>query len=280
MKLKRKLIQIAAFGFSNFRVANLFHGKIYKGSWKNFCNPGMNCYSCPAANLSCPIGALQAVGGSPKFGISFYVLGFILALGVVLGRAVCAFLCPFGLIQELLFRISTKKYRLPRFLTYVKYVILVVFVLILPAFFTNPFGMGKPAFCEFICPVGTLEGGIPLLLTNTGLRESLGILFFWKAFLLAVTLLGCIFVHRFFCKVLCPLGAIYGLLNKVSFLKLSVNKEKCTNCGLCAKKCLMDVNPVENPQSLECIRCGECVKHCPNGAICLGFGNKRMDKEE
>ena len=98
--LKRKLIQIAAFGFTNAHIPNFLSGKLYTGKWKEFCAPGLNCYSCPAAAFACPIGALQAVTGSRKSPISFYVFGLLLAFGVIFGRAVCGFLCPFGLLQE------------------------------------------------------------------------------------------------------------------------------------------------------------------------------------
>lgn len=275
--LKRKLIQIAAFGFSNLHVGN-FAGengaRIYTGSWKQFCNPGLHCYSCPAASLSCPIGALQAVSGSMKMDFSFYVVGFLLAVGVLLGRFVCGFLCPFGLIQELFSAIPLprKKLRLPRIFTYVKYAVLVIFVIVMPVAVTNIVGMGQPAFCQYICPSGTLLGGVPLLSTHPELQQTIGALFSWKAFLLIVILIGCIACYRFFCKVLCPLGAIYGMLNKVSFYRLTVDRNKCISCGACARICKMDVDPVRNPQSAECIRCGACAAVCPVNAIHLGFG--------
>ena len=275
--IKRKLIQIAAFGFSNLHPANFAGEKgarIYTGSWKQFCNPGLHCYSCPAASLSCPIGALQAVSGSRKFDFSFYVVGFLLAVGVLLGRFVCGFLCPFGLVQELLAKIPLpkKKLRLPAFAKYLKYVLLILFVGVLPVAVTNIVGMGKPAFCQYICPSGTLMGGIPLLSTHPELQQTIGWLFHWKFFLLLVTIVGSIVVYRFFCKLACPLGAIYGLLNKVSFYRLTVDESKCVHCGKCARVCKMDVDPVKHPQSAECIRCGECAASCPVGAIRLGFG--------
>lgn len=82
--IKRKLIQIAAFGFTNSHLGNFAGGKLYTGKWKQFCNPGLNCYSCPAATLACPIGAMQAVAGSMQYNFSFYVVGFLLAAGVLL----------------------------------------------------------------------------------------------------------------------------------------------------------------------------------------------------
>jgi len=270
-EIKRKIVQVVAFGYSNTYIGNFVSGQIYKGSWKKFCNPGMNCYSCPAARLACPIGAMQAVSGSMNFKLSFYVIGFVLALGVVFGRAICGFFCPFGLIQELIYKIPFPKKKLWKWLTYVKYVLLAVFVVIMPVTMVNELGMSSPAFCEYICPAGTLEGGIPLLSTHPELRATLGALFSVKACILIITLIGCLSVCRFFCKVMCPLGAIYGLLNKVSIYHMECNKKTCVSCGKCHNVCPMDVDPVKNPNSAECIRCGKCVASCPKESLALKF---------
>ncbi len=269
--IKRKIFQIAAFGFSNAHLMNFKGGRIYKGKWKDFCSPGLNCYSCPAASFSCPIGALQAVNGSMEFNFSFYVTGLLLAFGVIFGRGICGWFCPFGLFQELLHKIPVPKFKLWKGFLYLKYIILVVFVFILPIAVTNFMGMGKPAFCQFICPAGTLEGGIPLLSTHPELRQTIGSLFSLKMFILIVTIACCIFIYRFFCKALCPLGAIYGIMNKVSIYHLEIDKDKCVDCGKCQNICKMEVNPVDKPNSAECIRCGECVHECPKNALYLGF---------
>lgn len=270
-EMKRKIVQVAAFGYSNTYIGNFVSGQIYKGRWKQFCNPGMNCYSCPAARLACLIGAMQAVSGSMNFKLSFYVIGFVLALGVVFGRTICGFFCPFGLIQELIYKIPFPKKKLWKWLTYVKYVLLAVFVVIMPVTMVNELGMSSPAFCEYICPAGTLEGGIPLLSTHPELRATLGALFSVKACILIITLIGCLSVCRFFCKVMCPLGAIYGLLNKVSIYHMECNKKTCASCGKCHNICPMDVDPVKNPNSAECIRCGKCVASCPKESLALKF---------
>ena len=270
-EMKRKIVQVSAFGYSNTYIGNFVSGQIYKGRWKQFCNPGMNCYSCPAARLACPIGAMQAVSGSMNFKLSFYVIGFVLALGVVFGRAICGFFCPFGLIQELIYKIPFPKKKLWKWLTYVKYVLLAVSVVIMPVTMVNELGMSSPAFCEYICPAGTLEGGIPLLSTHPELRATLGALFSVKACILIITLIGCLSVCRFFCKVMCPLGAIYGLLNKVSIYHMECNKKTCVSCGKCHNICPMDVDPVKNPNSAECIRCGKCVASCPKESLALKF---------
>lgn len=271
--VKRKILQVIAFGFSNAHLLNFRGGRIYQGKWKYFCNPGLNCYSCPAASFACPIGALQAVGGSRDFSFSFYVTGLLLAFGVVFGRAVCGFLCPFGLIQELLHKIPSPKWKLKKAFLYIKYIVLVVFVLLLPIAVTDYMGMGKPAFCQYICPAGTLEGGVFLLAVHEGLRKSIGALFTLKMAVLAVTILGSILIYRFFCRILCPLGAIYGLFNKISIFHLEVDEHKCNGCGKCSRICKMEVNPVERPQSAECIRCGACVDACPQGAVSLKICN-------
>lgn len=280
-EIKRKALQIAAFGFSNLHPGNLPQGKLYTGSWKQFCNPGLHCYSCPAASFACPIGAMQAVAGSMNFSISFYVLGFLLAIGALFGRLVCGWVCPFGLIQELIHKIPCKKLKLPKPFTYIKYGILLIFVIILPVAVTNYMGMGKPAFCQYICPSGTLLGGIPMMLTHSELRNTVGSLFALKMAILVGILVGSVFICRFFCKTLCPLGAIYGLLNKISLYHIEVDKDACVQCGKCARVCSMDVDPVQHPRSAECIRCGACKAACPKNAIHIGFGSqKKTTKKE
>ena len=249
-------------------------GRIYTGKWKQFCNPGLNCYSCPAAGFACPIGALQAVNGSRQFSFSFYVAGLLLAFGVLLGRAVCGWLCPFGLLQELIHKIPSPKRKLKKGFLYIKYVVLVVFVLILPVAVTDYMGMGKPAFCQYICPAGTLEGGLFLLAAHESLRKAVGALFSLKMAILVLTLIGCVFFYRFFCRTLCPLGAIYGLFNKISIFHLEVDSHRCVGCGKCKEVCGMEVDPVKTPDSPECIRCGACVDVCPADALHLGFSTK------
>ncbi|MBR4152769.1 MAG: 4Fe-4S binding protein [Selenomonadaceae bacterium] len=260
--MKRRLIQLAATILTNPHAANFLSGKLYRGDLKNFCAPGLNCWSCPAATLSCPIGALQAVGGAGgKFG--FYAAGFIILIGLLLGRAVCGFLCPFGLIQELLNKIPSPKFFLPRRLTYVKYFLLIMFVLILPV--ATKFG--EPTFCEYICPAGTLEAGLPLIATHEEFHRVLGKLFALKIFILFAVIIGCVLIHRFFCRVMCPLGAIYGLLNKYSFYQLTCAADKCINCGRCKKICPLDLDPTKELKSAECVRCKRCVEACPVKAI-------------
>ena len=278
----RWLIQAAAVILTNIHLPNFFKGTLYQGKGKYACVPGLNCYSCPGATGACPIGAFQAVIGSSKFKFSYYITGTLILMGVLLGRFICGFLCPFGWLQELLHKIpvpklSTKKLKPLR---YLKYVILAVFVIMLPLIVVNELGMGDPFFCKYICPAGILEGGIPLALADAGIRAGLGGLFTWKSCILLGTALLAVFFYRPFCKWLCPLGAFYGLCNRISICRLQVDSGRCTACGACSRACRMDVDVFRTPNHAECIRCGDCAAACPHGAITRVFSIKRIQEKK
>ena len=281
----RGWIQAGATLLTNIHLPNFLKGGLYQGKGKAVCVPGLNCYSCPAASGACPIGSFQAVVGSSKFRFSYYITGFLILLGVLLGRVICGFLCPFGWFQELLHKIPTKKLSTKKLkpLTYLKYVVLLVMVVLLPVLVTNQLGMGDPFFCKYLCPQGVLEGAIPLSMANAGIRAALGSLFTWKFIVLLTVIVLSIVFYRPFCKWLCPLGAFYALLNKVSLFQMQVDQSKCVSCGKCAKVCKMDVDVTKSPNHTECIRCGMCIRACPTNAVSFryGFGSgKQKSKNE
>lgn len=270
----RGWIQAAATLLTNIHLPNFFKGGIYQGKGKAVCVPGLNCYSCPGAAGACPIGSFQAVVGSSKFRFSYYITGFLILLGVLLGRFICGFLCPFGWLQELLHKIPGKKLSTKKLkpLTYLKYAILLLAVVLLPAIVVNDLGMGDPFFCKYICPQGVLDGAIPLAAVNEGIRSALGSLFNWKLAILIVVVILSILFYRPFCKWICPLGAFYALMNKVSLLGIKVDEHKCVSCGKCARVCKMDVDVTKTPNHTECIRCGKCITSCPTDAIKFNYG--------
>ena len=280
----RGWMQAGATLLTNIHLPNFFRGGIYQGKGKSVCVPGLNCYSCPAASGACPIGSFQAVVGSSKFGFSYYITGFLILLGVLLGRFICGFLCPFGWLQELLHKIPSKKLSTKKLkpLTYLKYIILLLAVVLLPALAVNDVGMGDPFFCKYICPQGVLEGAIPLSLVNEGIRAALGTLFVQKLLILLAVVALSILFYRPFCKWICPLGAFYALLNKISLLEIKMDEQKCVSCGKCAASCKMDVDVRKTPNHAECIRCGKCITACPAEALCFhyGFGSSRKKKEQ
>ena len=279
----RHVFQSFWFLLTNSFFEGFKTGKIYGGKWKQLCVPGMNCYSCPGAKGSCPIGALQAVIGSPKFKFSYYVVGFLFFVGALIGRGVCGYLCPFGLVQDLLHKIPFVKkietFKGDKALRKAKYLILFVFVILLPLFLVDIIGQGAPYFCKLICPVGMMEGGIPLVLMNKSMRGAIGFLYAWKGLILILTIFLSIVIYRPFCKYICPLGAIYSLFNSVSLFRYTLDHQKCIHCGRCKAVCEMQCDPVKNCNDLECIRCGKCKNACPVDAIACGITKPDMSKE-
>lgn len=267
----RLWVQAAFTALTNGYAQGFAKGTIYTGATKAVCVPGLNCYSCPGALGACPIGSLQATLNSRNYKFAFYVFGFLVLVGAAAGRLVCGWLCPFGLVQDLLHRIPfAKKLRvLPgeKWLRRLRYVVLAVFVILLPMFAVDAFGIGKPWFCEYICPSGTLMAGIPLVWANAALRAATGWLYRWKLAILAATVLASVVLWRPFCRYLCPLGAIYGIFNPVSLYRYEVDQAACTKCGACQKACKMDIKIWEKPNSADCVRCGECKKACPHHAL-------------
>lgn len=266
----RRIIQALTALLYNIHLKGFVTGRIYQGKLKKVCVPGLNCYSCPGAVGSCPIGSLQSSIGAVKYKISLYVAGLLIFVGALFGRFICGWMCPFGLVQEMLQKVPSPKLRKkPVFgvLKYGKYMILAVFVLLLPALSSLQKGVTIPAFCKYICPAGTLEAGIPLVALNESLQHSIGWLYYWKMILLAFVIMSAVIIYRPFCRFLCPLGAIYALFNRISLFGLRVDSSKCTSCGICTSACKVDIHPFDTPNNPECVRCGDCIKACPHRAL-------------
>lgn len=279
MNRLRLTIQLIFTILTNGYTYGYLHGKIYQGNLKYTCVPGLNCYSCPGALASCPIGALQALLNRQGYRIPFAALGFFFLFGSLLGRFVCGWLCPFGLAQDLLHRIPVfhKKKRLPlhHVLKYGRYLVLVLFVIFGSLFLFGGFAK-VPAFCKYICPSGTLFGALPLLAANGQLREQAGGLFLWKLAVLLFILILSVKVYRPFCQYLCPLGAIYGLFNRFSLVQIHWEEEKCVSCGACERACPVALSVREISRSPECIRCGRCVSACPENCLHFSGGNFKV----
>jgi polyferredoxin len=275
MWVLRRCIQTAAVLASNAYLMFPFSRTIYQGKLKAVCVPGLNCYSCPAASGACPLGALQNFYASlrpglekGRFHLGLYVVGFLGIIGSLVGRMPCAWVCPFGFLQELINKIPSRKYEIPHFLIYGKYVFLVLFVVVLPAVVVDDFGYGVTWFCKYVCPAGTLEAGIPMLILQPPLRELIGILFYNKVAILLVLLILMVFVKRPFCRAVCPLGAIYSLFNRVSVFRMVHHPDKCVRCTQCYRDCPMGVRFYEGANQMDCIRCLKCYQEsCNYGAI-------------
>lgn len=262
---RRRIVQLYVALLYNANIKGFINASIYTGKTKYACLPGFNCYSCPGAIGTCPLGALQNSLESANTRTPYYVLGCIMLFGLICGRAICGWLCPVGLLQEFAYKAKTpkvKKSKWTRVASYLKYVILAVFVITIPIMYSF-IGAQIPAFCKYICPVGTFEGSLVLMFDPANMAD-MGPLFTWKFSVLMVFIVCSMFFYRFFCRFFCPLGAIYGFFNKIALFGIEYDPETCTNCGLCLDKCKMDIKHVGDH---ECISCGECLPVCPVNAI-------------
>ena len=276
---KRRLIQLYSALLYNANLKGFVNGQIYTGKTKSLCVPGFNCYSCPGAVGACPLGSLQASLAASDKQIGFYIFGIFLLYGLIAGRTICGWACPMGLIQELLHKIPTlkiRKSRVTRALSYLKYIILVVFAVAIPLWYGLKYSMAIPGFCKYICPAGTLEGAMGLLSNpnNSGYFGMLGIFFTRKFIIMLVIGALCVFCYRAFCRFICPLGALYGMFNKLALIGVKVDMDRCSGCGLCVSNCKMDVRHVGDH---ECIHCGHCIGSCARGAISMKAGKYILD---
>ncbi len=256
----RRLFQIGTLVVSNSYIGSVFYNNIYQGWFKGICVPVMNCYGCPLAAVSCPIGTLQHFVIIKAFPL--LLIGFLGIVGLVVGRMTCGWLCPFGFFQEMLYKIKTKKFYPKKVFSYSKYVILVGLTLLVA------FWVGEPWFCK-LCPVGTLEAGIPFVLWNPSgdmftqggsILSRVGILFYAKLLILFALVAFAVFVHQPFCRYVCPLGAIWSVFNRFSLFQLKVNSGACAFFEDCHQGCPTDINVHHNANDGDCIRCLECTK--------------------
>jgi len=277
----RRWTQIVSTLLQNSYLAFPWSKNIYQGFAKKICTPGLNCYSCPAAATACPIGALQhflaGAGSALRFGtyqLGSYVMGFLMAVGLLCGRFPCGWLCPFGLFQEALHKIPSPKFSTPRALNGVRYAILFIFVFALPLARFSPIKYGEAWFCGYLCPAGTLEaGGLFFLIPE--LARQIGWAFVLKIFILAGVLIWAVLSFRPYCRVLCPLGAIYGLFNRWSLLQIEYDKTLCTECLSCVKGCRFGLDPRKDTATTSCGRCLSCaVNNCPSGALSVEMGKE------
>jgi len=260
---------------------------ISRSPLKVLCSPGLNCYSCPASTTACPVGALQQLWLGLRFGLETgqaylgaYVLGSIGLIGAATGRLTCGWACPFGLIQELLHRIPSRKYAVSRRLRWIKYFFLLFFVALLPLLWLDESGLGRPWFCKYVCPAGTLEAGLPMLLLQPDLRATLGWLWWNKLMILLGFLLWSVVASRPFCRVACPLGAFYGLFNAHALLRLRLDRTRCTGCEACHAVCPTGVRFNEQPGDSECILCLRCLHAaCKVQAIQLDWGGITLARQ-
>lgn len=262
LQIKRHLTQFCA--------AILYNSKFFTNSSllraDKLCVPGLNCQYCPGAIAGCPLGTLQSIFGSGLRSTPFYMLSSIILFALLLGRIICGWVCPFGLFFDMLYKIPSTKFKKNAFtakLSYLKYVIFAITVVIVPLYMFYSKGMTFPAFCEGLCPNGLLNAVI-MMVANTGFP----FLYSDTKLILAIALIiASIVIYRPFCRFFCPLGAFYAVFNRLSVFAMQIDESKCIGCNACQRACLMDCQKVGDA---ECIACGKCQSVCPTKAIHLG----------
>ncbi len=247
---RRTTIQVAA--------ALLLNSYVTQRLTKGLPCPALNCYACPAAAFACPIGSIQHFIGRKK--VPLYVLGVVALVGTLIGRASCGWFCPFGWFQELVYKLPIRKLRLPNRLNWTRTIILAALVVVVP------FLTGEPWFCK-LCPAGTLEGGIPVVLLSADIRALIGTLYWIKLGILGVFLAWMGVTRRPFCRWVCPLGALWSPFNPISSFRLHVDQDACIKCNRCQEVCPTDIRVYEDPASGACIRCLQCLPECPVSCI-------------
>jgi len=245
------------------------------GPWKWGCVPVLNCHSCPWAVFACPIGVL---GHFAQWGIfPFLALGTVALFGAVFGRILCGWVCPFGMLQDLLHRIPSPKWTVPRWMTWIKYVLLLGGVILVPIVWS----VDSYAFFCKLCPAGTLESLLPRALAE-GNFAALAASWVRLAVLCGTLALAMVSL-RSFCKVFCPIGAILAICNRFSAFSLGYAQEDCPECKLCLQECPMDVRIEDFRQDgadgevitapAECILCLNCTHNCQQAGLRFSFWN-------
>jgi ferredoxin-type protein NapH len=262
IQTKRLYIQLAATAVTNsYFLAPLF---------KYLPCPSLNCYACPLAAFACPVGTLQhfAIVGA----VPFLLLGILFLIGALVGRWACGYLCPFGLFQDLLAKIKRKKLSMPSWLGWGRYASLFGLAIAIPII------TGEPWFSK-LCPAGTLEAGIPYVLGGifkvnlpgqpAQIFAMIGSLFYIKLVITAGMVAAAIFIKRPFCRFICPLGAIFGVFNRVSLLRIRLAKNCSREKGDYRKICPVDIDIRDDAGSAKCVRCMQCIK-CPGVSQKIG----------
>ena len=272
-----------------------FNGYFWRGPGKWFCIPVLNCYACPIGTVACPIGSLTAFTLARR--IPFYVLGLLGIIGLAVGRAFCGWACPFGFLQDLLYRIRSFKLKMPRAANALKYALLVGLVLGLPLILSGGKRAGSEDritgeqsgaldYCSLVCPVGTLEGGVPVLAASATVRAQ-ATWRTWSKIGLAAAMLGlAVVARRSFCRALCPLGALMALTSRVSMMQLHTEDKLCTRCMRCVKVCPtyarhLPFKQFKTEATAECVLCLDCVRNCPErGALSARLAGKTISVSE
>jgi len=246
----RRYFQLGMSLGANGYLKGFLAKAVYQGGGKGFCVPVLNCYACPSAFFSCPIGSIQHF--MVVHAVPYYAMGYLGLIGALVGRMPCGTLCPFGFFQELLYKVRSVKIAVPRYLRSFRFVVLAALVFVVP-WITSENWFSK------LCPMGTLIGGLPWVTISEEVRSMIRDLFWIKVAMLIFFAASSVLAKRPFCQTACPLGALYSLFNRVSLVRLRWDASTCTHCDKCFQVCPMEIKVYEGENTGHCIRCLDCT---------------------
>ena len=211
-------------------------------------NYGMGIHPSPMCTVTKPFPFINAGSTVPVIFISLLVS--MLILTVIGNKLFCGWVCPIGALQEIFHRVSLSdklKIKLPFKLTnLIRITIYVIFIIII---FSTGIGI-----YDYFNPFEFLHW-------QFGLFASI---------ILSLTLIASLFIFRPFCYLICPLGMVTWTFEHFSFIKIRVNKDKCTSCNTCIEKSPCPSIPsILNRNKLrpDCHACGRCIDVCPENAL-------------
>ena len=232
----------------------------------------------PSIHALCPFGGLESLyqfftSGSyisKIFSGTLVLFAITIVLVLLFRRSFCGLICPFGAIQEFFGKLGHKLFKrklvmpsmFDKLLRYVKYVVLIITIV----YAWKTAGLWMAPYDPWSAYAHLPEG-----LGNVWAESAVGLI------ILVITVLGSLLYDRFFCKYLCPMGALYGIIGKLSPFKVVRNENACIDCGLCSKSCPVniDVQHTLMVTSAECLNCQICVLKCPKeGALENKQGHK------
>lgn len=239
----------------------------------------------PSIHALCPFGGLESLyqffsSGtfiSKIFSGTLVLFVITLILAIAFRRSFCGLICPFGAIQEFFAKVGNKLMgkilimpaKVDRPLRYLKYVILAVTVF----YAWKTAGLWMSPYDPWSAYAHLFTNNPLKAISDTADESLIGLI------LLAITLIGSFLYNRFFCKYLCPVGALYGIIGKISPMKIERDEDICIDCNKCNKACPVniDVANIKEVRDIECIDCQLCVSSCPKaGALQTRFGTKRL----
>ena len=229
--------------------------------------------------------ALEAV-----LALNFIVIAFLVVLTIVCGRIYCSIICPLGVFQDVLARLNRKKnkYSYSKEVRWLRYPVLVLFVIVLVAGVGSAFQLlapysayGRIATMIFQ-PLWMMGNNVLAFLAERADSYAFYSTDVWMksmpVFIIALVTLIVLLVlawrgGRTYCNTICPVGTVLSFLSRFSLLKIHFDEKKCRNCSMCSKNCkaaCIDYKTHSVDYS-RCVVCGDCIEKCKFGALSYSF---------